>query len=249
MTFKTKLPEFQGKSLIEIPEFSYSANFLKGDFGKAFLEEYKGRVKSDYNNNPVLNVLNYKDGIVKGSNSYAVVLANQILKQEGLRTATQADLEKILKINALDLKGMDIDTGLVLRNEDGLEKYLVRDLSKQIKEKGYEFPKVPLVIWLNELNLENDKKSHTGLRFKLSENCKPFYVQILKKGGAFLSEDIDEETGLPKKLSRGGNRYLFVKHYGLSRFCFMSNSCLDSKENIFVDSYDEDSNRMVVVKE
>jgi len=36
-----------------------------------------------------LNVLSYSNDVVKGSNPFAVVLANQVLREEGLRTATQ----------------------------------------------------------------------------------------------------------------------------------------------------------------
>ena len=243
MKLKTKLPKFQGKPLIEIPEFIPQTDFLRGNFGKAFLEEYNGIVRSDYDDNSALNVLNYKDGIVKGSNSYAVVLANQILEQERLRTATQADLEKILKINALNLKEVYVDTGLVLRSEDKSNKYL----AKQIREKGYKPSKNnPLVIWLNELNLENDENSHSGLKFKLLENCEPFYAPILNKDGTYSSEDIDKKTGLPKKLS-GGNRYSYTSNLGLVGFLLSDCSSLNSYyNNLNVSSAD---GRLVVVKE
>ena len=57
MATKTKLPVFQGKPLVEIPAVIPSADFLGGDFGKPVLEEYNGRVKSDYNNASALNFL------------------------------------------------------------------------------------------------------------------------------------------------------------------------------------------------
>src|SRR3989304_9360456 len=109
-----RLPQFKGKALVEIPENIPQAGFLEGDFGKAFLDEYKGRVKSDYNGNSKLDILRYGDNIVKGSNPFAVVLANQILRQEGLRTASQADLEKALRVGTLNLIGTYEDTALVL---------------------------------------------------------------------------------------------------------------------------------------
>ena len=243
---KTKLPKFKGKLLIEIPKVIPQVDFLRGDFGKAFLEEYQERVRDDYNNNSVLNVLNYEDGIVKGSNPYAVVLANQILKQEGLRTATQADLEMILKINALDLRGVYVDTGLVLRSENEPNKSLAKYLVNQEKKKGYEHTKNPLVIWLNQLNLENNKNSPKGLRFKLSENCETFYSPTLKKNGEFSLDDIDEKTGLPKKIS-SGNRYLYTRDSGLSRLCLDRGSSLFSIEGNLLHS--NANGRMVVVKE
>lgn len=51
--------QFQGNPLIEIPKNIPSYNFLKGDFGKEFLEEYNEIVKSDYKDNLNLKVLNF----------------------------------------------------------------------------------------------------------------------------------------------------------------------------------------------
>ncbi len=210
------LPKFKGKPLIENPETIPFADFLEGDFGKAFLEEYKRRVISDYNNNSVLNVLDYDRGIVKCSNSYAVILSNQILNQEGLRTATQADLEKILKTNALDLRGTYEDSGLVLRTEDNPNEYLAKDLMKQIKSRNPK-AKMPQMINLCDLYLIKDSNSPNGLVFKLKEDANLIYAQILNEQGKFYSEDIDEKTGLPKKISDNGDRTLYTGNSGLSR--------------------------------
>ena len=67
--------KFIGKPLIEIPKEIPSANFLEGKFGNEFLKEHNGKAKEDYGNNSNLNVLIYENGIVKGSNDFAVVLA------------------------------------------------------------------------------------------------------------------------------------------------------------------------------
>ena len=98
---RVKLPEFKGKPLIEMPKSVPTANFLEGDFGKAVHSEYKGRAERDYGDASALKVLSYSDGVAKGSNPFAVVLVNQIVREEGLRTATPADLERILRIGAL----------------------------------------------------------------------------------------------------------------------------------------------------
>src|SRR3989344_8991572 len=83
-----------------------SAFLLKGQFGKDFLQEYNGRVKRDYDNVSALKVLSFDDSKdqVVGSNPFAVVLANQILKPMGIRTATQAELEQILNQGTIDFK-------------------------------------------------------------------------------------------------------------------------------------------------
>ena len=66
--------QFQGNPLIEIPKNIPSYNFLIGNFGKEFLEEYNGIVKSNYKDNSNLKVLKFTDNVIKGSNSYSIFL-------------------------------------------------------------------------------------------------------------------------------------------------------------------------------
>ncbi len=209
---KAKLPAFKGKPLIEIPEIIPQIGFLEGDFGKAFLKEYQGRVKSDYNDNSSLDVLR-QEGVVKGSNPFVIVLTNQILRKEGLRTATQADLEKALKLDVLPLRGIYEDTGLILRSEDEPNKYLAKNLAEQVKTT---VGKTPIVIPLNGLELVNDSNSPHGLIFKLTDESELIYVPILdgKNNGKSFSET--GKYGLPEKLGKG-NRTLYTRDSGLSR--------------------------------
>jgi len=247
---KTKLPTFKGKPLIEIPKFIPQAGFLEGDFGKAFLKEYNGRVKTDYNTNSNLNVLKYNDNVVKGSNPFAVVLTNQILKQDGLGTATQADLERILRINALDLRGFYEDTALILRSEDEPNKYLAKNLVEQVKSKFIflalrkKVGKTPIVIPLNGLELVNDSNSPYGLTFKLTDKSELIYVPILngKNHGKSFSET--GKYGLPEKLGEG-NRILYTRDLGLSRLYLDVDLGLGSYGRSLDDS--SDSGRVVVV--
>jgi hypothetical protein len=216
MGTKTKLPEFKGKPLIEIPAFIPTANFLEGDFGKAVLKEYQGRVKADYANAPALNVLSYNNGFVTGSNPFAVVLVNQIIGQEGLRTASQADLEIVSKTNALFLGGQYEDSALVLRTEGNPNEYLAKNLMAQIKARNSN-AEMPAMVPLSELELVTYANSPHNLGFKLKENAQVFYdLSILNKNGNFSSEDIDFNTGLPKKTDKG-NRTLYTRDSGLSR--------------------------------
>ena len=255
----TKLPIFKGNPLIEIPASIPQAGFLKGDFGKAFLEEYQGRVKADYNGNSNLNVLSYRgglgleplsinvltysDGVVEGSNPFAVVLANQILRQEGLRTATQSDLEKALRIG-WDLRGTYKDTALVLRSGDEPNKYLASNLMKQVKARN-PLQTMPVMIPLNGLELRTDQSSHYGLAFDLTDLSEIIYALILDEPEKFNSEDINEETGLPRRTGKG-NRTLCPTDSGLSRLDLDHNLDLNSDHRGLADS-DEDG-RVVVVK-
>jgi len=248
MATRTKLPEFKGKSLIEIPKNVPQADFLRGDFGKAVLEEYKGRVSQDYDNSKGLKVLSYSDGLVKGSNPFAVVLVNQILRQEGLRTATQADLEKILGTNAFDLTGTYEDSALVLRSEGDPNSYLAKDLHAQVNERLGKKAKLPVMIPLAGLNLVKDQDSDYGLAFKLRENSEIMYAPILneKNGSKFSYENIDENTGLPKETGNG-NRTLYTIKTGLSWLNLGWNLGLYSDWGDYGLAYSDGDGRVVAV--
>ena len=246
---KTDIPTFKGKPIVEVPKYL----FLRGDFGKAVLEEYNGRVQSDYKNNYILRVLSYNDqsNIVEGSNPFAVVLVNQILSQEGLRTAPQADLERILKTQALNLSDHYEDSGIVLRSENdpeyAINDHLARNLNKQIKSRD---PKVqyPVMIPLNGLELQEDSNSEYGLSFILADETQIIYAPILKKDGRFSSKDIDENTGLPTRTrSDDGERYLCTKQDGLSGLCLNWGLYLNSHWNYLDDSNSD--GRVVVVSD
>ena len=233
--------KFNGKPLIEVPKEYLTIGFLEGDFGKEVLNEYKGRAK-DYNKH--LDILSYKYNIVQGSNPFAVVLMNKVLNEEGLKTASQSDLEKAIKLNALSLNGTYEDTALILRNENNPNSYLAKHLMKQVKERNKK-AKTPIMITLNQLELVNDTASEYGLAFKLKEDAEIIYAPILNdEVGNFSSEDIDEKTGLPIKLGEG-NRTLYTRDSGLSRLYLFRNLDLNARNDPLADSYSY--GRVVVV--
>ena len=238
-----RLPAFKGKPLIEIPASIPQIGYLEGDFGKAFLEEYKGRVKVDYNGVSALNVLNYSNNVVTGSNPFAVAFASQILRQESLGVATQADLEKALKIRALSLRGLYEDTGLVLRSEGNPNEYLANDLMKQVKSRNKK-QKLPVMLPLTGLELRIDLNSPNGLAFNLREDLDIVYAPILNKPGNFNSEETDEKTGLPMKTGEG-DRILYTTKSGLSRLYLNGNLGLGSDDDNL--AYSNDFGRVVLV--
>ena len=179
------------------------------------MQEYGGRVTKDYGNHSSLGILSYNDGVVKGSSPFAVVLANQVLRPEKLRTATQADLERILKVKALSLRGTYEDSGLVLRSEDGTNSYLAGNLAGQLRARNPQV-QLPVLVNLSDLELVNDLSSNYGLAFKLTDGATPIYAPVLNQSGNFNSEDIDEKTGLPRQTGQG-NRILYTRSNGLSR--------------------------------
>src|SRR3989338_6661408 len=92
---KTRLPEFQGKPLIKILEYIPQADFLRGNFGKAVLEECRARVKEDYHDHDNLKVLRSNEE----HNSY---LANDLIAQLG-----NIELPVLIPLKNLELRNDD----------------------------------------------------------------------------------------------------------------------------------------------
>jgi len=210
MVIKT---EFRGTPLvpkdIKFPE----VGMLTGNFGKEVLAEYAGRAKTDYGNLSALNVLNYSNDVVNGSNPFAVVLVNQIIRENGMRTVTPSDIEKALQAG-VNLSGTYEDTALVLRSKDDPNSYLAKNVADQISLR--QKLKSPVMVPLAGFDLVKDASSPHGLAFKLRDEAQIIYAPVLNKDGNFTSEDIDLETGLPKKVGTKGNRHLYVRDSGLS---------------------------------
>ena len=228
--------KFQGTPLFPKTKYNPDVFMLGGDFGREVLKEYNKIVESKYNNNENLRVLSESNDLIVGSNPFAVVvLNNKVLNPQGLRTATQADLELILKHRPdLNLKGTYEDTGLVLRSEGEPNSYLAGDLAKQLKARGPNF-KYPVLIHLKDLSLKLDQDSSYGLAFNLKDEAEPIYVPILNSlnSSKFNSSDINKSTGLPKKTRKEGERYLYTVGSGLSWLYLSRNFSLSSNyENL-----------------
>ena len=247
--------QFQGNTSKE-DKFSY--HFLKGDFGKKFLEEYNGIVKSDYKDNPNLKVLNLKDNVVKGSNSYSIYLVDTILSQVGfrvgLRTATPSDIQDIIDIDKNFLKVFYVDLGCVLRTKNGVKGYLARQLGEQAKEMNYKFSSEnPLVFKPSDLELILDENSNSGLGFKIKESATPFNASELSNKNNNKKFSKTNEKGVPI-FDKNGNRTLYTREDGLSRFSLGMDSSLDSRYDGLSNSigsgltYSNDNGRVVVIE-
>jgi hypothetical protein len=218
--------EFKGIPLIEIPKNIPSYNFLEGDFGREVLNEYNSVVKSNYKDNSNLKVLNLKDGIVKGSNSYAVFLMNKILSKQGLRTANSADVQKVINNYDKFLSGVYADLGVVLRTEDGANEYLAGQLAKQSKDRKYKFSNSnPLVFKPSDLELITDSDSPSGLGFKIGDSANPFSALELSSKNEGKKFKNTNKNGVPI-FDKNGNRTNYTMNNGLSGFSLDSNSDL-----------------------
>lgn len=203
------LPTFEAKPLIKTPV--PMVGFLGGERGKAVDEEVKGIYKDFF---VVTSATDYVDGIIQRSNPFYVVAVNEVIKQEGLRTATPADLEKILKLNTLDLRGHYEASALVLRKTDEPNSYLARHLMEQVKERN-EQAEMPVMIPLNGLELGQDSWSPHSLVFNLGEDAQIIYAPQLNHENNRRRFSETNENGLPV-FDEKGDRILYTRNSGLS---------------------------------
>ncbi len=245
-TMHKALSSFKWQQLIEFPQEITSASFIEGDDALTFFDEYRKLADYDYGSNLALNVLSIDDdkAVIAGSNPFAVVLANKILKKEGIRTATQADLEQILAVGAdLQLRGHYEDTALVYRDEQEPNSYIASVMAKQLNSRGIN--KSPVMLPLYQLELVKDSNSPHGLAFHLSDNCHPIYAEQLShknNGRRFSSAD---ENGLPI-FDKAGNRQLYTIEHGLSRLCLYGG--LNASSSYDPLAYSDAGGRVVLVR-
>ena len=216
------------------PSENVSYSFLEGDFGKTILEEYKMLVKEDYKNASALNVLSFEDNVVKGSNPFAFVTLNKILKSHGKWIARPKDLERALENDSINLKGTYGDSGLVLRSEGDPNEYLAKNLIEQIKER--QTIEYPLMIPLAEINLVYDSKSPNNLSFKLTDSTELIYVHQFEHKNDHSKFDKADDKGLPI-FDTKGKRTLYTGEGGLRRLYRGRISNLDARNWYLAYSY------------
>ena len=233
-------------------------SFLGQDWGKQVHEIIQNKYKRIEQITKVI----YDDAlnIVRGSTPFYAVAVNEVLRENemGIRTATQADLERILKTNALELKGNWEDSSLVWHSNRDPNTYLSTNLSEQAKQKGITLTEgIPFVFPLCALSLKQDRSSPYKLSFVIENPELCFQAQILASASQqkFESLDIDDKTGLPREVRENGTRTLWTRNYdsygakkmqGLSRLYLnrnlYANSCY---ENLAISNED---GRVVVVR-
>ncbi|MFA5778502.1 MAG: hypothetical protein WC870_03405 [Candidatus Paceibacterota bacterium] len=225
-------PVSEARPLIAIPKDIPQIGFFGGEQGK----EIDASIKKDYKDFSVMQVGNYSDGKMKGSNSFYVVGVQSKLPF-GVRVSTQSDLEDVMRKGVLDLSGTYEDSGLVLRTVGNPNSYLAVNLMKQVNERLGKKAKMPVMIPLYGMGLVKDQDSPHGLAFKLKDDAEIIYSPILNKsnGSSFNSEDINIKIGLPTKVGKG-NRTLWTRDSGLSRLYLDWDLDLDSDGDSLADS-------------
>ena len=221
------------------------ADFLGGD--GIGLWSIDREVKRKYKDFPAVSSATfYEDGVIKGSNPFYVVAVNEILREEGRRTATPADLERLLEGNLLDLDGVFVDLALVLRSGDRPNKYLAKNLRTQIRSRFSSKLLLPVMLPLAGLKLERDQNSRHGLAFKLRDyaRMRVYAPQLNHKNDRKRFSKTDED-GLPL-FDENGKRTLHTRNSGLSRL-YLSENNLYSDFNYLDCSGAYGAGRVVVV--
>ena len=228
-----------------------------------FLSEYFGKkvheqVIQKYSDIEAITKVKYdsNEAIVKGSNPFYVVAVNEFLREiidKKIRTATQADLERILREDKLPLENQYEDSGLVWRSNQNPNQYLATDIHNQFKQNGINLKEeTAYLIQLQELSLKKDNNSPYKLSFILPDKSilqsQYFEAPILKETleQKFNSSDIEVNTGLPTSVSDLGPRTLLTSQEGLSWLYLGRNLDLGSNYEDLANS--DDDGRVVCVE-
>jgi len=210
-------PKFKGKPLVKKDIKFPEVDILQGEFGKYIFEEYQGRLDKDYKNIQALDVISFKDNIVKGSNPFSTILIQKILRDnhKGLNIVSPKDIEEILELETLNLRGTYKDTALVLRSNENPNKYLADNIIKQIKEQKGSL-KYPIMVPLQGLDLVKDQDSEYGLSFKLREDTELISAPELDNKNNNKTFSKTNKKGLPI-FSKQGNRTLYTRNSAIAR--------------------------------
>jgi len=213
------VPKGQSKKQFEVP------GILCGEFGEDVLKE----VRSEYRG------YDFMQDAIYNSHPYFIVAVNKVIRPLGLRTVTPSDIEKIRADGTLPLSKHDFDTALVLRTDGNPNEYLAKDLMKQVKHRKGRRARMPVMIPFAGLELKRDSNAPNGLRFKLSEDSEIIYAPILNSVSGRLFSKIDGKKGIPSKLSKYGDKYLWTINSGLSRLCLQWGGHINSKKQALDD--------------
>lgn len=228
-------------------------SLIRGDAGKEILSAYNKEVKNEYLNHcSLLNVLGNFNGkdIVGGSNVYENILLNEILKNEGIRTATPSDIELILKEDKLNfMNNRYTDIGVLLNGIGDINRASSIRLFNQIKKSNKNI-ELPVIIPLNSLKLIKNKGIFNLLDIELNENPKIISAQqlILEEEKNSKRFNKTNEEGSPL-IDLHGNREVYLRRdKGLFRYCFLTNNSISASYSI-LETSEQDKGITILVKE
>ena len=250
------------------PQIPVSTPFLQEDFfflDGAFGESIDKRIHEKYASIPAMDsvVYNSQEKKIKGSNPFYVVAVNEVFQErypnEEIRTATQAELEQIVRNNPSVLKGTYEDSSLVWRSSAEPNEYLATKIYNQLKSTGKILEENhAYVLPLYAVSLEKDTNAPQSLAFKARGNSTFFpnvYFEapiLMSTSGKYISDaDFDFTQGLPTKVFDSTqsilipNRQLYTLVGGLSRFYLGSYLYVSADDDNLAGS--DDGGRVVLV--
>ncbi|MBW2982601.1 hypothetical protein KY343_06985 [Candidatus Woesearchaeota archaeon] len=222
-------------------------SFLEGDFGRQVLEQYNQLVQGEYQNASALQKLSFDDNVVKGSNPFAFVLLNRVLKDHGKWVARPVDLERALERDAINLRGTYGDSGLVLRSENDPNGYLASNLVSQLRSKGYNVGGDVIMIPLAGLELRYDASSPHNLVFQLTDSSEIITASQLNESNHNKKFNKGDERGLPIFEDEGSRTLYSNESNGLCRLCRDGDLDLGAGSGVLAYSYGD--GRVVVCAE
>jgi hypothetical protein len=230
-----------------------SVSRIEGPGAEEFFSEYHSHAQKKFGDNYGGHVhkneyldLKFNGTFVTGSNPFSVVLANEILRPHGIRTATPRDIETIIESESLALHKGHIDTALVLREKRPYcgefgrsdQDSLAESLGRQLDERGiYYGEESPIVLPLTSLRLEATPYTMYGLGFLLRREIQLYPgTQLTKENNGKEFSRVDKH-GLPI-FEKGHGRY-----YGARSDHLLSGMQIsDNNRNIVEDDIWESDN-------
>jgi len=224
---------------LQIPEVSFLAD-------KDMLKAYQDGIKTKYNSKQARKTLDIfgKNGVVQGSNSFAIVeLASSSL-------ALPSQVLHASELNPGFFRGTYEDLGLVLRtNGDSFREndYNARNLYEQLEHRGFKpSPDEPVMISLRDLILEGDENSYYGLIHKITDKSQIVQAPELSRKNNGMRFSRTDERGIPI-FDNKGERTFYAGQRGLVRFILNRELDLDSNWSRDL-SYSDAGGRVVVVE-
>ena len=225
-------------------------SFINAAEGAELLEKYNRIVKEDYQDNEwLMGVLAKDRNAIGGCNIYSAILLNQILREEGIRTATPRDIEILIQNKCLQNGKFLTDLGLILRGEynDYLDSF--KTLNNQIKDSGHNF-NTSLVIPLTGLNLKDISGKHNkNLEVRLNSDAQIIPVAQLSYDGENIKYfNRTDENGMPQIGEKGERQVNTRPGNGIFRYClsFLNFNIITTYSRL--DSSEPEMGRVILIK-
>lgn len=225
---------------------SILSSFIEGEDSERFLADHNKDADEKYQGNKNLKVLYYNEGVVKGSNIFAVARIDTKLREQGLRTANLKDLANETILDVIRDKYYVDAPVLVLRSLKDSPNPRNNNLAEKLAEylDVSKIEKTPaLITGFDVASWPEDSKNY-GLQFVPRSDFSVIYdSRLLAKYNQEKFSKTDE-LGLPI-FDKEGTRTWYTREDVLSGLGLGGGFALDSYDGDLADSAED--GRVVVV--